>query len=80
MWRALRDAQILLAVGSWSSAYYLDRYAVEFAIKACVVKTFQVDTIPGKQRVTYISAKFWPLGHLGMVSSLRRPDERKQLV
>ena len=45
----------MMAAGSWSSAYYLDRYAVELAIKACVVKTFQADTIPGKQ-VTYISA------------------------
>jgi HEPN domain-containing protein len=31
------DAQILLAAGRWSGAYYLAGYAVECGLKACVL-------------------------------------------
>ena len=33
----LRDAKALLAVRRWSGAYYLSGYAVECALKACVI-------------------------------------------
>ena len=48
---ALRDAQILLQQGSWSFAYYLAGYAVEFAIKVCIARSFNADAIPDKTLV-----------------------------
>jgi hypothetical protein len=33
----LRDAEILLAGGQWSGAYYLSGYAVECALKSCIL-------------------------------------------
>jgi len=33
----VRDAKILLDGGQWSGAYYLVGYAVEFALKSCVL-------------------------------------------
>lgn len=32
------DAEILLANGRWAAAYYLLGYAVETALKACILK------------------------------------------
>ena len=34
----LKEAQVLLANGCWSGAYYLAGYAVECALKACIAK------------------------------------------
>jgi HEPN domain-containing protein len=33
----LRDAEILLAGSQWSAAYYLAGYAVEIALKSCIL-------------------------------------------
>jgi HEPN domain-containing protein len=33
----LRDAELLLAGGQWSAAYYLAGYAVECALKSCIL-------------------------------------------
>ena len=44
----LDDAQYLLAAGRTSSAYYLAGYALELALKACIARAFQPDTIPDK--------------------------------
>lgn len=33
----LRDAEVLLAAGRWSAAYYLAGYAIECGLKACVL-------------------------------------------
>lgn len=35
--RRILDAKILLDAGSWSAAYYLAGYAVECALKACIL-------------------------------------------
>ncbi len=42
----LEDAIFLLQAGRSSSAYYLVGYAVELAIKACIAKLIQPNTIP----------------------------------
>lgn len=39
----LRDARVLLKGRRWSAAYYLTGYAVEAALKACIVKRIEVD-------------------------------------
>ena len=33
----VRDAEILLNGGQWSGAYYLAGYAIEFALKSCIL-------------------------------------------
>lgn len=46
----LADAQALLAAGRWSGAYYLAGYAVECALKACIVKRLMAtDEFPEKR-------------------------------
>src|SRR5437016_14595636 len=50
----LQDAVLLLQNGRSSSAYYLAGYAVEFALKACIAKAFQSNTIPDKAFVAAI--------------------------
>lgn len=44
----LDDSIFLLSVNRCSSAYYLAGYAVELALKACIAKLVQTDTIPDK--------------------------------
>ena len=43
--RRLADAKALLDAHRWDAAYYLAGYAVEFAIKSCIVK--RVEGAPG---------------------------------
>jgi HEPN domain-containing protein len=50
----LDDAKLLLQLNKASSAYYLAGYAVELALKACISKLFQPDTIPDKAFVNAI--------------------------
>jgi HEPN domain-containing protein len=50
----LQDAALLLRAGRTSSAYYLAGYSVELALKACVAKTFQPNTIPDEAFVNEI--------------------------
>lgn len=49
--RRLREADILLAAGEWSGAYYLAGYAVECAIKACILKHVQQFHMPDKDKI-----------------------------
>jgi hypothetical protein len=43
----LTEAKILLDAGKWDSAYYLAGYAVELALKACIIKTLMAtDAFP----------------------------------
>jgi hypothetical protein len=35
----LKEAKALLNLGMWDGAYYLAGYAVELALKACIIKT-----------------------------------------
>jgi HEPN domain-containing protein len=35
----LKEAKALLDLGMWEGAYYLTGYAVEVALKACIIKT-----------------------------------------
>jgi hypothetical protein len=50
----LDDSVALLQSQRHSSAYYLSGYAVEFALKACIAKSFQADVIPPKGFVNAI--------------------------
>ena len=49
----LDDGILLLQNNRSSSAYYIAGYAVELALKACISKLIQPNTIPGK---TFINA------------------------
>jgi len=46
----LRDAEVLLAAGQWSGAYYLAGYAAECGLKACVAKLTKRHDFPDKDR------------------------------
>ena len=50
----LDDGILLLRSNRSSSAYYLAGYSVELALKACIAKLIQPDTIPGKAFVNAI--------------------------
>jgi HEPN domain-containing protein len=47
----LREAKVLLANGEYSGAYYLARYAVECALKACIAKRTKRHDFPDKKTV-----------------------------
>jgi len=44
----LEDAIFLLEANRCSSAYYLAGYSLELALKACIAKLVQANTIPDK--------------------------------
>jgi HEPN domain-containing protein len=46
----LREAKVLLDAGLWDGAYYLAGYAVEVALKACIIKkVMATDAFPEKK-------------------------------
>jgi HEPN domain-containing protein len=46
----LVEAKALLDLGMWDGAYYLAGYAVELALKACIIKMLMVtDAFPSKE-------------------------------
>lgn len=46
----LVEAKALLDLGKWNGAYYLAGYAVELALKACVIKMLmETDAFPDKE-------------------------------
>lgn len=45
------DAFILMKHHRFSNAYYLAGFAIEIALKACIAKRFEADTIPDKALV-----------------------------
>ena len=46
----LAEAKALLDQGKWNGAYYLAGYAVELALKACIIKTLlATDAFPDKE-------------------------------
>jgi HEPN domain len=46
----LREAKALLDAGLWDGAYYLAGYAVEVALKACIIKSIMAtDAFPEKK-------------------------------
>ena len=47
----LREARILLSSRQYSGAYYLGGHAVEFGLKACIVKQVRRTQFPDKQTV-----------------------------
>ncbi len=48
--RRLVEAKALLDLGMWDGAYYLAGYAVELALKACIIKTLmETDAFPDKE-------------------------------
>lgn len=47
----LKDAQVLLAAGSFDGAYYLAGYAVECAFKACIAKQIREFDFPDRRVV-----------------------------
>lgn len=50
----LEDSIVLLRANKPSSAYYLAGYSVELALKACISRLFQSDTIPDKGLVNAV--------------------------
>lgn len=52
----LDDAVLLYEAGRYSSSYYLAGYAVELALKVCISKLIQPNTIPDKAFIeaTYV--------------------------
>ncbi|HEV8058243.1 MAG TPA: HEPN domain-containing protein [Gemmataceae bacterium] len=45
----LEEAKALLSLGKWGGAYYLAGYAVELALKACIIKhPMATDAFPAK--------------------------------
>ena len=50
----LDDAVLLLKANRASSAYYLAGYAIELALKACVSRLIQPDSIPDKAFINAI--------------------------
>lgn len=50
----LEDAKLLLQANRSSSAYYLAGYAVELALKSCISKMIQPNTIPDKAFINAI--------------------------
>jgi HEPN domain-containing protein len=46
----LQEAKVLLDAGQWDGAYYLAGYAVEVALKACIIKrVMATDAFPEKK-------------------------------
>lgn len=46
----LDEAKVLLDVGKWGGAYYLAGYAVELALKACIIRTLMAtDAFPDRE-------------------------------
>lgn len=50
----LRAAEVLADNKSWSNAYYLAGYSIEFSLKACVAKSMLADAIPDKNLINKI--------------------------
>ena len=50
----LAEAELLLANGFWSGAYYLAGYALECALKARIASSFRENEIPELRRVQRI--------------------------
>lgn len=48
------DAATLISSKSYSAAYYLLGYAIEFGLKSCISKQFSTNTIPDKALVQKI--------------------------
>jgi HEPN domain-containing protein len=46
----VKEAEGLLGLGKWDGAYYLAGYAVELALKACIIKMLMAtDSFPAKE-------------------------------
>jgi len=56
----VREAKLLLDGGEWSGAYYLSGYAIEFALKSCVLHYIEKTGILFKDKA-YLNnlSKFW---------------------
>jgi HEPN domain-containing protein len=57
----IKEAEALLNLGLWDGAYYLTGYAVEVALKACIIKALMArDAFPGN-KVEYWTHDFGKL-------------------
>lgn len=67
----LEDAVFLLRANRCSSAYYLAGYSAELALKACIAKLVQPNTIPDKAFInaTYVHKLDSLLGVAGLKQS-----------
>jgi HEPN domain len=74
----MEDAILLFNNGRFSNAYYLAGYAVEIALKACIAKHVQADTIPDKQFIldahSHSFAKL--VGTAGLTAELKAEQNR----
>lgn len=73
----LEEAKVLLDAGKWSGAYYLAGYAVELALKACIIKMLlATDAFPDKEFsrncYTHSVEKLVPLARLESIRSTAR--------
>lgn len=73
----ITEACHLMNGQSWSAAYYLLGYAVEFALKSCISKQFAVETIPDKSLVNKIFTHDFDT--LINLATLRLPLKQKVL-
>jgi HEPN domain-containing protein len=73
----LRDAQILFNNERWANSYYLAGYALELALKACVAKQFQAETIPDRKFVIAIHTHQYAalIGLAGLTAELRAKQD-----
>ncbi len=55
----LSEAQLLLAAGKWAGAYYLAGYAVECALKACILARIEREGVIFDNENKKFSEKCW---------------------
>lgn len=55
----LSEANLLLAAGKWAGAYYLAGYAVECALKACILVRIERDGVIFDEDMKKFSEKCW---------------------
>jgi HEPN domain-containing protein len=52
----LQDAKVLLDAGSYSNAYYIAGYSIELALKACISRQIQSETLPDPKFIREVYA------------------------
>ena len=69
----LADAILLAENGRYSNAYYLAGYAIELAIKSCIAKQFNAETIPDPKLVQRLYTHHLSelIGLAGLAAALR---------
>ncbi len=74
----LIDAQVMLAAGRWSGAYYLAGYAVELGLKSCVMKLIIDEGVIFEDKK--FSEKCWTHDLLELVKLARLEKKRGNVI